>query len=350
MSARPRAALSARDPVTRRRLGRLIKIVASIALVVVSIWWVVLPQLPDSQRAAAAVRSVSWPLVALAVVVEGLSLLSYTAMTRALLTNARSSFGTLLRIDLTVLGASHALPAGGATAAALRYRLWRRIGVGQTEALSGAAVQATIGNAVLGAIFLLGAMLSAVEGASISGYLVAITATAAIILLAVGAGWALIIIPDRVTGAVQAISRHLPSRIRDSAAGLIRSLSGRLTSLVEHPSSLRRVTIFAAGNWLLDSTVVGILLVAVGHPLSIGRLLTVYGIANLLAVVPLTPGGLGVVEAAMVSALVGFGVPSTAALLVTLGWRLLQFWLPIPTSGLTYLSLAMQRGADASDR
>ena len=68
-------------------------------------------------------------------------------------------------------------------------------------------------------------------------------------------------------------------------------------------------------------------------------LLVAYGLANILAVIPITPAGLGVVEGVLIPTLVGFHVPKTIAILGVIGYRLVNFWLPIPVGGVAYLSL-----------
>ena len=74
-----------------------------------------------------------------------------------------------------------------------------------------------------------------------------------------------------------------------------------------------------------------------------------YGLANVLAVIPITPGGLGVIEATLTSVLVGFGTPRGVATGV-IAYRLVNFWLPIPLGGLAYLSLQVNGGGRASKR
>lgn len=56
---------------------------------------------------------------------------------------------------------------------------------------------------------------------------------------------------------------------------------------------------------------------------------------------PLTPGGLGIVEGVRVPAAVTMGAAPVVALLGVLTWRLAQYWLPIPLALLTYLSLRL---------
>ena len=65
--------------------------------------------------------------------------------------------------------------------------------------------------------------------------------------------------------------------------------------------------------------------------------------ANILAVIPITPGGLGVVEFIAISTLTGFGVPGGVATAGVLCWRLVNFWLPIPFGGVSYVTLWRNR-------
>jgi hypothetical protein len=74
-------------------------------------------------------------------------------------------------------------------------------------------------------------------------------------------------------------------------------------------------------------------------------LIVAFGLANVVAAIPITPGGLGVVEAVLTSTLVGFGVPRATAVLGVLTYRLANFWLPIPLGGLAYVSLQVSPGA-----
>jgi uncharacterized protein (TIRG00374 family) len=73
-----------------------------------------------------------------------------------------------------------------------------------------------------------------------------------------------------------------------------------------------------------------------GAPANRG-LATAYAAAELLALIPLTPGGLGFVEAGLVGTLTLAGVPGSAALAATLLYRLVSYWLPIPAGGVAYL-------------
>ena len=50
-------------------------------------------------------------------------------------------------------------------------------------------------------------------------------------------------------------------------------------------------------------------------------------------------------EAVLTSSLVGFGVPRGIAILGVIGYRLVNFWFPIPIGAVAYLSLRGKRTA-----
>ena len=63
-------------------------------------------------------------------------------------------------------------------------------------------------------------------------------------------------------------------------------------------------------NWLLDASCLYVCLAAYGGPhLGPEVVLTAYGFANLLGLLPLTPGGLGLVEGSLIPLLIALGGP-----------------------------------------
>ena len=100
---------------------------------------------------------------------------------------------------------------------------------------------------------------------------------------------------------------------------------------------------WAAANWLLDAASLWVFVAAFSHFISPVDLLMAYGLANILAAIPITPGGLGVVEFVLVSMITGFGPTAGEALSGVLAYRAVNFWLPIPFGGLAYASLEFER-------
>jgi hypothetical protein len=74
-------------------------------------------------------------------------------------------------------------------------------------------------------------------------------------------------------------------------------------------------------------------------------LFAAYGIANVLGAIPITPAGLGVIDSVTPVLLVSFGLTRSVATLGVLAWRLVNFWLPIPTGAAAYISLKVPRGS-----
>jgi len=93
----------------------------------------------------------------------------------------------------------------------------------------------------------------------------------------------------------------------------------------------------AAANTGFDYLALLSALWAVGAAPRPSLVVLAYTAAELLALLPFTPGGLGFVEAGLVGTLVVAGVPGPDALAATLLYRLASYWLPIPTGGVAYL-------------
>ena len=134
------------------------------------------------------------------------------------------------------------------------------------------------------------------------------------------------------------MASHIPFVKPETVTALVKKVADRMKVLAENPQLLYRASIWAAANWLLDASSLWVFLFAFGAHVSPIDLLVAYGLANILAVIPITPGGLGVVEFISISTLTGFGVAGGAATAGVLCWRLVNFWLPIPFGGVAYLS------------
>jgi uncharacterized protein (TIRG00374 family) len=70
--------------------------------------------------------------------------------------------------------------------------------------------------------------------------------------------------------------------------------------------------------------------------------LVAYAATMVIALLPLTPGGLGLVEGSMVGLLVLAGIPAGSAVLATLGYRILSYWLPILAGPIAYLAFRLR--------
>jgi len=100
----------------------------------------------------------------------------------------------------------------------------------------------------------------------------------------------------------------------------------------------------AITNWLLDYATLVVALIAVGAEPRPSLVLLAFAGAAVLGMIPLTPGGLGFVEAGLVGMLTIAGIPAGDALLATLAYRLFQFWLPIPVGLVAYVLFRRRYG------
>ncbi|QVT79800.1 Phosphatidylglycerol lysyltransferase [Nocardioides aquaticus] len=318
-----------------------------LLLTVVVVEYLVLPQLVAARAEVSLIRSATPWLLGVAVALEAVSLLCFTLLSRATLPGrSRPHFWTLLRIDLSGFGLSHVLPGGGATAAALRYRMLHRAGVSAGDAVTGATVQTVGAIAALVVLMVTGVVLSRpaiLSGGSLHGA----TALALVLLVGLGAGGLLLTrFRPGTLRTVHHLTRHLP-RVRAAAVeGMLDGLGDRLRALVRDPRLLARTLGWAGANWALDAACLWVCLAAYGSAVQPGPLLALYAAVNLLAIVPSTPGGLGIVEAVLVPGLISVGVPAATALLGVLTWRLWQYWLPIPVGLAAYASLNVRGSVD----
>jgi uncharacterized protein (TIRG00374 family) len=92
----------------------------------------------------------------------------------------------------------------------------------------------------------------------------------------------------------------------------------------------------AVGKSLFDYLALVAALYAVQARPDPSLVLLAYVAGSFLGLVPLTPGGLGFVEAGLTGTLVLAGVDAGPAAVATLAYRLVSFWLPLPAGGVAY--------------
>ncbi|MGH9054744.1 MAG: lysylphosphatidylglycerol synthase transmembrane domain-containing protein, partial [Acidimicrobiales bacterium] len=102
-----------------------------------------------------------------------------------------------------------------------------------------------------------------------------------------------------------------------------------------------RAVTMSVCNWLADCACLTLSFIAVGAGVPWHGLLLAYGAAQLAAVLPITPGGLGVVEGSLTVALVTFGGGKASTVAAVLLYRLISFWLVLPVGWGSWGMLAL---------
>jgi len=170
--------------------------------------------------------------------------------------------------------------------------------------------------------------------------------TGAVILAAVAAlAFGFLRGARRASRILHAIGDRIPGLSGDRLEQTLLEAADSLRALARDRRTLFWSLTWASLNWILDAASLWCFVAAFGKFVNPVELFAAYGIANVAGALPLTPGGLGVVDSLAPLLLVSFGVTRSVATLGVLGWRLVNFWLPIPVGALAYVSLKVPRGA-----
>ncbi|MGH9028258.1 MAG: lysylphosphatidylglycerol synthase transmembrane domain-containing protein [Acidimicrobiales bacterium] len=325
----------------RRRLRRGIRWGLGIFVVLLLLEYLVLPELgrEGASKSLTLIGKVNFAYLIAGVALEAAALIAYAQLTHTVLPSDSPPRTRLLQINMSSLALSHVVPGGTAPGAALAYRLLTQEGVSGPDTGFALAMQGVGSAVVLNVIFWLALFVSLF----FNGYnpLYAVAGSAGVVMMGLFAAVVVMLTRGRrwSVEVVHHLAEKVPFLDADKLAEAVQQIADRLKALADDRELLYRAVGWAAANWLLDAASLWVFIAAFHKIVSPVDLLVAYGLANVLAVIPITPGGLGVVEGVLIPTLVGFHVPSRVALVGVLGYRLVNFWLPIPVGGLSYLSL-----------
>ena len=326
----------------RRRWPRTVRRLAELLFVGFILEYFVVPQIGGTHKAIHVLAGANPFLPVVGLGLEALSLFAYFELTRSLIPKSEDpGLATISRIQLSTLALSHCVPGGNAAASTLSYRLLPRAGVGGTDTAFALATQGLGSAVVLNVIF----WLALVASLPIYGFRVAYLFVAVLGLLLMAFIASIVILmtkgDERAMRFVNAVGRKLRFLHLDPGAlpKFFAQLVARFKQLSADRRQLAKAVFFASANWLFDAASLFVFLGAFGRWVNPVALLVAYGVANIAAAIPFTPGGLGVLELTLIGILVGFDPPRAIVILGVVAWRLVNFWLPIPVGGISYLSL-----------
>ncbi len=339
------------SPAPRRRrhwLPRTVRHLAELLVLFFVIEYVLVPQIGGTHEAFRLLGSVNPFLPLAGLVLEALALVAYFQLTRALVPKGSDpGFASISRIQLSMLALGHCVPGGNAVAYSLGYRLLMKAGVG------GADTGFTLSTLGLGSAVVLNLIFMAALVASlpIYGFHVVYLFVALAGLVMMGTLVALVVLMSKgdkhAIRLLRALGRRLPYLHSETLPKLFSQLISRVRELSHDRRRMWVAVGYAVANWLADAGALFVFVGAFGHWVNPVGLLVAYGVGNIAAALPITPGGLGVVEASVSSVLVALGTPRGIAIWGVVGWRLVNFWLPIPVGGLAYLSMLVHPPAES---
>ena len=309
--------------------------------------FLIVPRLAGQKKALEYLRDATVAWLVVAVVVECVSLLFYSLLFRRLLRLLKwpATLPLSLRINLAGLAAAHLFSAGGVGGAAVTYRVLQKRGMPHSLVLIAVIFQNAFAYLLLFALFAVGLIVLMLRGQA--GDATTVIATGFVCLLLIGAGYGFWLLSHpsslrrrahQVVGWLQRRIKRLhvdPAMLEEYLDGVV---DGWRRLRREGWGHLRTVGL-AAGYWAFDIVCLLLVMLAFHVTLAPDKVIIAYAVANVVGTFSPTPGGLGAVEGVMIALLVGFGMPSAAAVAVVLVYRLINFWLPIPAGLATYVSL-----------
>jgi uncharacterized protein (TIRG00374 family) len=339
--------------VTRRRA----LLFAAFVLASIAFLYVVLPQLGGVQHTLKRLdRGDAW-WIAVAVVLEVLSIASYIAIFRGIAVPPGSPIGWRESYEITMAGlaATRLFAAGGAGGVAITAWALRRSGMERREVAERMiAFLVLLYGVYMGAMVVCGVGLYL--GAFPGAHPFAITIGPAIFgAVVIAVFLAIAFVPEDFRPRLGAFTPH-NKRLAlwvERIAGAPGLLSGGVRFALyklRHP------------DWAMIGTVswwgfnIGVLYAAFrafGNAPPIAVLIQAYFVGLLGNLLPL-PGGVGGVDGGLIGALVAFGVSGSLAVVAVLVYRLFAFWLPTIPGAIAYFQLRRtvhrwdERGTGAS--
>ncbi|WP_232234648.1 lysylphosphatidylglycerol synthase transmembrane domain-containing protein [Actinoplanes sp. N902-109] len=333
-------------PASRSQLRLRVPLIvaAALALAAFGLWG----RFPDPREFAAALTGADYWWVALAALLQAASLAFFALQQQRLLLSlgVRLGFVYGMRVTLARTAISISLPAGAAVSAGYALREYGRRGASREV---GAASMIVSGLASIGGLTVLYLVVGAVV----------ITRNPALLHspqpLAVVAGLVLLTTAVVLVGRRQA--RRSPAvadlpRRDGRVLGHVRKLLRSAQEAWQAGAALRArdwamSVVLLAANWATDLLCLVATCRAVGLPVGVTTLAGIYLGVQIVRQIPLTPGGVGVIDTALVAGLTAVGATAVTAAAAVLIYRLLSCWLLIPAGGIAALTL--RRPADSAD-
>jgi uncharacterized membrane protein YbhN (UPF0104 family) len=314
--------------------------------------YLLLPQLAGIEASGAALaRARRWWLLPVTLGLEAGSLLAYAELVRTVLGAAARQLprSQLQRATIAGYALGKTLPGGSMAALAVVTTELRGLGLPPTTTAASLAASGLLSSVMLALLLPVALLLGLLAGngagptLGLLGLAALVVAGALAVRLAVRRPAALGRLAER---AAERVARGpLRKRLDPATVGAqVGHAAETLGELAHKPPVLGRAAFWAAANWLLDLSVLAVITATLGPHVPLWGLPLAYVLGQWTAAVPLTPGGVGLVESATTAALVAAGVPGGVAAASVLGWRVVSHWLPILAG---YVLLATLRSRSA---
>jgi uncharacterized protein (TIRG00374 family) len=315
-----------RHVLTSRRAWPVLRFVLGIGVVALAVW-ALSSHRGELSGFSAVFGNLKWWWIPPALVVELASFVCFAGLQYEFLRcgGLLPPEGALLKMTFASQAITNSFPGGTAFSAVYGFRWFRRFGADDTLAawsLAGTVVASVVSLALVATA---GLALATGEGASLD--LIPVIVGVFVITLAIGA----LFVYERplaavVTWGIRA-SRKLSGRPRGDLAAEIHRIVQMVTAVRLGRRQVITILLWGVANWLFDCACFAMMFLAVNATIPWKGLLLAYGAGQLAATLPITPGGLGVVEGSITIALVAFGGSQVSTVDAVLMYRVISFWL-----------------------
>jgi uncharacterized protein (TIRG00374 family) len=239
------------------------------------------------------------------------------------------------------------VPGGAAFGAATQFRMLAAAGNDPATAVAGLTAFSLLGIGGLLAlpIFVLPAIVAGTPVANGLLHAALLGLVAFVLFAGFGALVLTLDAPLRWAGRVVQVARNRLKRKAEPMTGLPdRLVYERNRIRVVLGRRWKAAMLLSSGRLAFDFGTLLATIRATGVKPNPSLVLLAYAVAGLLALVPITPGGLGLVEAGLSALLILAGVPGGDAVVATLAYRIISYWLPIFVGPFAYLAFRLRYG------
>ncbi|HEY7947529.1 MAG TPA: YbhN family protein [Acidimicrobiales bacterium] len=330
-------------PGLRRLVGRAwpwIKFGGGVALGALALW-AVADRRGELSGASNYLSHLRWQWLVLAAAAESASYVAFALVQRRLLDagGVTMSLGRLTGVTLASTAIANSIPGGPIVSSVFAFRQYRRYGA--DRALAGWTLVAVFVTAAVSLAVLAGVGLAIAESEGASLDLVGVVAGVLVAALVLGALFVQRRIAVWVLTRVIGVSGRWLRWPHGDMTARIESIVARLTAVTLTGPRIAAAAGWGLANWVLDCGCLALSFMTLGVGVPWKGLLLAYGAGQLAANLPITPGGLGVVEGSITVALVQFGGAETSTVAAVLLYRILSFWIGLPVGWGTWAGIVV---------
>jgi uncharacterized protein (TIRG00374 family) len=239
--------------------------------------------------------------------------------------------------------------AGSEMATAFSFRQFSRHGIDAAVAGWALAVSGIVSSLAFGAVLAGGALASGSATAAFVGLVGAVVSLLPAVAVLVALRYRSVRhAVNWILSRLLRVCRRLFHRPGPQADGAFERFLDRVASIRLPRLQYAEVFGLALWNWVADCLCLAAAIRATGAAVPWQGLFLAYTAGMTAASLGLTPGGLGIIEAALAAALVGAGVKAHRAMAAVVTYRLVSFWL-VMTAGWIVMFVVTRTAAKPPD-